>query len=67
MQANSYLGPFLKAAAHPLADWISWEIVGVMLGAVLAAAGQRPLPPATRRRAESSAPAASASPSPAAS
>ena len=38
-QANSYLGPFLKGAAHPLADWISWEIVGVMLGAVLAAVG----------------------------
>lgn len=36
--ANSYLGPFLKTAAHPLADWITWEIVGVMLGAVLAAA-----------------------------
>ena len=38
MEANTYLGPFLKAAAHPLADWISWEIVGVILGAVLAAA-----------------------------
>ena len=28
-QANSYLGPFLKGAAGPLASWISWEIVGV--------------------------------------
>jgi uncharacterized membrane protein YedE/YeeE len=37
MEANSYLGPFLKAAAHPLANWVSWEIVGVMLGALLAA------------------------------
>lgn len=36
--ANSYLGPYLKAATHPLADWITWEIVGVMLGALLAAA-----------------------------
>ncbi len=33
---NTYLGPFL-AAAHPLANWISWEIVGVMLGGLLAA------------------------------
>ncbi len=32
-QANSYLGPFLKSA-NPLASWISWEIVGVMFGAL---------------------------------
>jgi len=38
-EANSYLGPFLKTAAGPLANWVSWEIVGVMLGALLAAAG----------------------------
>ena len=37
MLSNSYLGPYLKAAAHPLADWISWEIVGVVIGAFLAA------------------------------
>lgn len=36
-EANSYLGPFLKSAAGPLANWISWEIVGVVLGALLAA------------------------------
>ena len=36
--ANTYLGPFLKAATGPLANWISWEIVGVLLGALLAAA-----------------------------
>ena len=35
--SNSYLGPYLKAATHPLADWISWEIVGVVIGAFLAA------------------------------
>jgi len=35
-EANSYLGPFLKAGA-PLANWISWEIVGVLLGGFLAA------------------------------
>ena len=36
-QANSYLGPFLKGAVGPLASWISWEILGVMLGALIAA------------------------------
>ena len=36
-QANSYLGPFLKDGANPLASWISWEIVGVALGGLLAA------------------------------
>jgi uncharacterized membrane protein YedE/YeeE len=35
-QANSYLGPFLKGT-NPLASWISWEIVGVMLGGLAAA------------------------------
>ncbi len=35
-QANAYLGPFLKSA-NPLASWISWEIVGVMFGALVAA------------------------------
>jgi uncharacterized protein len=36
-EANAYLGPFIKAAVNPLANWISWEIVGVVLGALLAA------------------------------
>jgi uncharacterized membrane protein YedE/YeeE len=35
-QANAYLGPML-AAGHPLAGWISWEVVGVLVGALLAA------------------------------
>ena len=35
-EANAYLGPFLKAGA-PLANWISWEIVGVLVGAFMAA------------------------------
>lgn len=38
IEANSYLGPFIKGGANPLANWISWEIVGVMLGALLGAA-----------------------------
>ncbi|HZD90593.1 MAG TPA: YeeE/YedE thiosulfate transporter family protein [Pseudolabrys sp.] len=39
-EANSYLGPFVKnarGAVNPLANWISWEIVGVLVGASLAA------------------------------
>ena len=36
-QANSYLGPYLKGGADPLASWITWEIVGVALGGGLAA------------------------------
>lgn len=36
-QANSYLGAFLKGGANPLASWITWEIVGVALGGLLAA------------------------------
>ncbi|MGO9772122.1 MAG: YeeE/YedE thiosulfate transporter family protein [Roseiarcus sp.] len=35
--ANSYIGPYLKGGANPLATWISWEIVGVILGAAAAA------------------------------
>lgn len=29
-EANSYFGPFLRS--NPLASWISWEIVGVVIG-----------------------------------
>ena len=36
-EVNVYLGPFLKAAGGPLATWITWEIVGLMLGASIAA------------------------------
>lgn len=34
-EANSYFGPFLRA--NPLASWISWEIVGVVIGAAAGA------------------------------
>ncbi len=30
---NSYLGPYLRSA--PLAGWITWEIIGVVLGALI--------------------------------
>ena len=33
--ANDYLGP-IAATGRPLADWISWELVGVLVGAVVA-------------------------------
>jgi hypothetical protein len=39
-EANSYLGPFIKSArgaVNPLATWISWEIVGIVIGAGVAA------------------------------
>ncbi len=32
-RANAYFGPFLTA--NPLAAWISWEIIGVLIGAGL--------------------------------
>lgn len=32
---NGYLGPMLEG--NPLAAWISWEVLGVLLGALLAA------------------------------
>jgi uncharacterized membrane protein YedE/YeeE len=35
-RANAYLGPML-GGGNPLASWISWEVVGVALGALLAA------------------------------
>ena len=31
-EANSYLGPYLRG--NPLAGWISWEVLGVLLGAL---------------------------------
>ncbi len=31
-EANAYLGPYLRG--NPLDGWISWEIVGVMVGAL---------------------------------
>lgn len=34
--ANTYFGPFIKAGA-PLASWITWEIIGVLIGAYVGA------------------------------
>ena len=34
--ANAYLGP-MTAGGHPMAAWISWQVLGVALGALAAA------------------------------
>ncbi|MGD9864215.1 MAG: YeeE/YedE thiosulfate transporter family protein, partial [Pseudodonghicola sp.] len=31
---NAYFGPFIQAGA-PLASWITWEVIGVVVGAYL--------------------------------
>lgn len=35
---NTYFGPFVQAGA-PLASWITWEIIGVLIGAYLGSRG----------------------------
>ncbi|GAB4214362.1 MAG: hypothetical protein Fur007_10410 [Rhodoferax sp.] len=35
-QANAYLGPMVQSGS-PLASWITWQVVGVALGALVAA------------------------------
>ncbi len=35
-QANAYLGPMLEGG-NPLSSWISWQVVGVALGALASA------------------------------
>jgi uncharacterized membrane protein YedE/YeeE len=32
--SNAYFAPFLRNGANPLSSWISWEIIGIMLGAL---------------------------------
>lgn len=36
-QANGYLGPMVAEGANPLNSWIVWEVIGVGVGALLAA------------------------------
>lgn len=35
--ANPYLGPMVAEGANPLGNWIVWEVIGMGLGALLAA------------------------------
>lgn len=32
--ANPYLGPSVQGGANPLPSWITWEVVGVLVGAL---------------------------------
>jgi uncharacterized membrane protein YedE/YeeE len=32
--ANAYLGPSVQGGANPLPSWITWEVVGVVIGAL---------------------------------
>lgn len=36
-QANGYLGAMVQGGNNPLNSWINWEVLGVLLGALLAA------------------------------
>lgn len=38
-QSNSYLGPMVANGANPFASWIVVEVVGIAIGALLAAIG----------------------------
>lgn len=35
-QANSYLGPLVESG-NPLSSWITWQVIGVAIGALVAA------------------------------
>ena len=35
--SNAYLGPMVAQGANPLASWISWQVLGVALGALASA------------------------------
>lgn len=36
-QANQYLGAMVEDGANPLPSWISWQVIGVAIGALVAA------------------------------
>jgi uncharacterized membrane protein YedE/YeeE len=36
-QANEYLGAMVEDGANPLPSWISWQVIGVAMGALVAA------------------------------
>ncbi|MFM1884902.1 MAG: hypothetical protein RL026_59 [Pseudomonadota bacterium] len=36
-EGNAYLGPMVAEGAHPLDSWITWQVLGVAVGALLSA------------------------------
>lgn len=38
---NAYFGPMLEDGANPLDSWITWQVLGVALGALVGALGAR--------------------------
>lgn len=36
-QSNDYLGPLVKGGRNPLDSWITWQVIGVAIGALIAA------------------------------
>jgi uncharacterized membrane protein YedE/YeeE len=37
IEANAYLGGMVEAGYNPLSSWITWQVVGVAIGALIAA------------------------------
>jgi hypothetical protein len=40
-QANAYLGPMVEEGKRPMAHWITWQVIGVLLGGLAAALATR--------------------------
>ncbi|MBK9492969.1 MAG: YeeE/YedE family protein [Aquimonas sp.] len=40
-QANNYLGPMVEDGNNPLNSWISWQVLGVAIGALIGAVSAR--------------------------
>lgn len=47
--ANTYFGPFVQGATTPLSSWITWEIVGVVIGGVTGSVVSRRFRPTIER------------------
>lgn len=40
-QANAYLGPMVDEGYNPMSGWITWQVIGVAIGALLASLASR--------------------------